>query len=335
MSTYKPFTTSDVVITPFKTNKSFSFQGASALTASNVGINRFLGKNIQSTLWVSGSNPTGQIFSYNKELIYESIKQLYYSNYLKGEDGSPATTASMAEVDVYGATIEGVYTYPIRGGAYQPMYDNYLSNTLDANRLFPTASNDEIGVISIPSNLFGEYIKPSTFKFQYSGSFTSGIITDDGEGGLFNAGLKVGDIIYQHGIAILTSYGSSITGSVYGTALYGTGSYGTSDAEELNQLLTSANITCSFQSTTNLHESQYKCTLRENEYNYTLNPSSISGSSNSGKVYDFLTGSYFEPYVTTVGLYNNAYDLIAIGKLAQPLQSSMTTDTTILVNIDL
>jgi len=94
MSVYKPFTTSDVVVTPFKVNKSFSFEGASALTASNVGIDRFIGKNIQSTFFVSGSNPTGQISSQNQELVYESIKQLYYSNYLRGEDGSTVNTAS-------------------------------------------------------------------------------------------------------------------------------------------------------------------------------------------------------------------------------------------------
>ena len=46
MSVYKPFTTSDIVVTPFKVNKNFTFQGASAITASNVGIDRFLGKNI-------------------------------------------------------------------------------------------------------------------------------------------------------------------------------------------------------------------------------------------------------------------------------------------------
>ena len=58
MSVYKSLTTSDVIITPFKVNKSFSFQGASALTPSNVGIDRFTGKNIP---FVSGSDTTGQI----------------------------------------------------------------------------------------------------------------------------------------------------------------------------------------------------------------------------------------------------------------------------------
>jgi hypothetical protein len=84
-----------------------------------------------------------------------------------------------------------------------------------------------------------------------------------------------------------------------------------------------------------IYESQYKCTFSPNEYTYTQNPSAISGSLNSGIVYDFLTGSYFEPYITTVGLYNNANQLVAVGKLSQPLQSSNVTDTTILVNLDL
>ena len=323
MSIYKPFTTSDVVVTPFKVNKSFTFTGASEFTASNVGIDRFIGKNIQSTIFVSGSNPTGQISSQNQELIYDSVKQLYYSNFLSGSDGSPANLPQRNN--------DGTITVQGGSGSYQPMYDNYLPNTLDANRLFPTASNDSIGVISIPSNLFGEYIKPGTLTI----STPNNTLVDDGEGNLMEATAKVGDIIYQHGMIILTAFGSSITGSVYGSAIYGTSIYGTNNLSDLNELITGSNITCSFQSTTTIYESQYKCTLRENEFNYTQNPSAISGSTNSGIVYDFLTGSYFEPYITTIGLYNNANQLVAVGKLAQPLQSSKTTDTSILINLDL
>jgi hypothetical protein len=33
-------------------------------------------------------------------------------------------------------------------------------------------------------------------------------------------------------------------------------------------------------------------------------------------------------------MYDNDHQLLAVGKLAKPLQSSDTTDTTILVNID-
>ena len=38
--------------------------------------------------------------------------------------------------------------------------------------------------------------------------------------------------------------------------------------------------------------------------------------------------------ISTVGLYDDDFQLLAVGKLAKPLQSSTTTDTTILVNID-
>ncbi len=294
MSAFKSLITSDVILTPFKVNKSFAFQGASAFTASNAGIDRFLGKNIT---YISGSDTTGQITTQSQALIYNSTKQLYYTNYLSGSNGSPVLTSSIG--------IDGVLTGQ---NGIQPSYENYLPNTLLANRYFPTSSGDEIGIVSIPSNIFGENIKPGTFIYE-----TEGIsYTDNGEGALISASLKVGDIIYEHGIITLTSASNNI-----------------------NSFTTSSNITCSFQSTTTIYESQYKCTLNPNEFTYTQNPSAISGSSNSGIVYDFLTGSYFQPYITTVGLYNNANQLVAVGKLSQPLQSSNVTDTTILVNLDL
>ena len=112
----------------------------------------------------------------------------------------------------------------------------------------------------------------------------------------------------------------------------------------------SANVTMSFSSSFKIYETQYQCTINENEFNYSLNPSIISGSqivkkfsgsdiinentASIGKPQDFVTGSYFSPYITTVGLYDKDYQLLAVGKLAQPLQSSPTTDTTILVNMD-
>ena len=300
MSVYKSLTTSDVLVTPFKVNKSFSFQGASALTASNVSIDRFLGKNIPYT---SGSDLTGNITSQSQALIYQSAKQLYYSNFISGSNGSPVTTASF--------NTDGTITST--NGAYQPMYENFLQSTYTASRNFPTGSGDTISVISIPSNLFGEYIKPGSFEFKYLQDTSNITLTDNGEGKIISGSQKVGDIIYGQGNIILTD-----NISIINTAITNTN-----------------NVTCSFQSTMTIYESQYKCTFSPNEYTYTQNPSAISGSTNSGIVYDFLTGSYFQPYITTVGLYNKANQLVAVGKLSQPLQSSNVTDTTILVNLDL
>ena len=317
MSVFKSFITSDVIVSPFEVNKSFTFQG-NELTSSNVEIDRYIGKNITSSLWISGSNPTGYITTQDQILIYRSIRELYYSNYILDSDGSPAGIASF--------NTDGTITGP----AYTPNYYNYLSSTLLADRYIPTGSNDIIGVISIPSNLFGEYIKPGTFILT-NPTYT---LNDDGEGNIISGSYKVGDIIYEHGIIILTSDGiPKLDG--YGFATYGTSSYGVGDVEFINSFITSSNITCSFSSTLTIYETQYKCTLRENEFNFSQNPTIISGSLNSGKVYNFATGSYFSPYVTTVGLYDNSYNLLAVAKLAQPLPTSAVTDTTILINLDL
>lgn len=317
MSVFKSFITSDVIVSPFEVNKSFTFKG-NELTGSNVGIDRYLGKNITSSLWVSGSYPTGYITVQDQILVYRSIRELYYSNYLLNSDGSPAATASF--------NTDGTIT----GAAYTPNYYNYLSSTLLADRYFPTGSNDVIGVISIPSNLYGEYIKPGTLTLS-NALFT---LNDDGEGNVISGSYKIGDIIYEHGMIILTSDGIPKQDG-YGFVTYEGGLYDVGDISFINNFVNGTNITCSFSSSFNIYETQYKCTLRENEFNFSQNPTLVSGSSNSGVLYSFATGSYFSPYVTTVGLYDNNYNLLAVAKLAQPLPTSAVTDTSILINLDL
>jgi hypothetical protein len=347
MSIFKPFITSDVIVSPFEVNKSFTFQGTASFSDPNVSIERYIGKNITSSLFVSGSYPTGIVDIQNQQLIYRSIRELYYTNFLKDPKGSPASTASFQSTD-FVPDLETAITldneYPsseynvVFGDRDTTNYYNYLSNTLTSNRSFPTSSNALIGVLSIPSNLFGEYLKPGSFTLKNN----YGTIIDDANGNLLfsniaTSSLHVGNIIYEHGIAIINEeLISSLDG--YGYVTYGSpspptpvGIYG----GIFGSLFNTNNITCSFQSTVTIYESQYKCTIRQNEFNFSQNPTLVSGSSNSGIMYDYATGSYFDPYITTVGLYNNNYELIAVAKLAQPLPLSSVTDTTILVNLDL
>lgn len=320
MSVFKPFITSDVLVSPFEVNKSFTFRGDSELTSSNVEIDRYIGENITSSLWISGSNPTGQINIQDKILVYNSIKELYYSNYLTSPLGSPAGTASFNP--------DGTITGPV----YTPNYYNYLATTLPSYRYIPTGSGDIIGVISIPSNLFGEYLKPTSIYLQ-SGSI---ILHDDGLGNLLHELIKVGDVIYEHGIITITNNTIGLTWNEFNQTWDETNFIWNNDnIFIINEFVTTPYLTCSFESTVTIYESQYKCTLRQNEFNFSQNPTLISGSLNSGIIYDFATGSYFTPYITTVGMYNNNYELIAVAKLSQPLPTSAVTDTTILVNLDL
>tara|TARA_Y100001972_G_scaffold56560_1_gene69562 strand:- start:1833 stop:2813 length:981 start_codon:yes stop_codon:yes gene_type:complete len=326
MSVYKSFTTSDVVVTPFKVNKSYSFEGTSSLNSHDVGIDRYLGSNISSPQWVSGSNSTGRENPLNQELVYNSIKQLYYTNFISDSNGSPVLTSSISN-----GVLE---SQP----GIQPMYENYLPSTLPPNRYFPTGSDDVISVISIPSSLFGENIKPGTIEIEYSCSIVDGILKDDGNGNLYQEDFKVGDVIYQHGMIIITDF--PLTSAQYGTDLnpgYVNTQYGTNPNEIKRLFVLTNDIKIDFQSTLTVYESQYKCTFNPNEFTFSQNPSIISGScgNTQGKLMKFATQPYFEPYITTVGLYNRNNELVAVGKLSQPLQSSTVTDTTVLVNLDL
>ncbi len=334
MGAYKQFLASDIVVTPFEVNKAFSFEGASALTASDVGIDRFLGTNLTSSFNPSTDPTTGQVSTQYQRLVYDSIKQLYYSNYLSSSYGDSVNTGSIFP----GSNTAGdvlVGTTPSDG-----RYFNYLQTTISYPKYFPTGSGDVIGVISIPSRLYGDYIQPNSFIL----STISGSIIDDGEGNLLDNSLEIiGNIFYYQGIAVITTGTPEGYGFVsYGSTLYG-GEGG--DNASISDYITSNNITCSFSSSYKIHETQYKCTIRENEFNFSQNPSVSSGStsisSSIGTFYtpgqylaDNVTGSYFSPYVTTVGLYDENQNLLAVGKLAQPLPVSPTTDTTILINLD-
>ena len=49
----------------------------------------------------------------------------------------------------------------------------------------------------------------------------------------------------------------------------------------------------------------------------------------------FVSGSSFAPYITTIGLYNDSGELLAIGKLAQPIKKRDDVDMNFLIRIDL
>ena len=323
MSAYKQFLASDITVVPFEVNKGFSYKG-SELTGSDVAIDRYQGTNLSGTLFNPTTDPTtGQVSIQYQRLVYDSVQELYYSNYLSSSYGSPATTGSIFP----GANTEGdVLVGPLDSSG---RYFNYNQTTLTFEKYFPTGSGDVVGVMSIPSRLYGNFIQPGSFRW----SGVSGSIYDDVQGNLLLSPSDeiCGQIFYPHGIAVITS-DSNPGGNGYGVAQYGSAVYGVGDATIVDGFINSPNVTCSFSSSITIYETQYKCTIRENEFTLTLNPSALSDS--SGSMYGFVTASYFNPYVTTVGLYDDEQNLLAIGKLSQPLPTSPTTDTTILINID-
>ena len=310
MSVYKQLLASDILVTPLEVSKAFYLNGLAAVTGS--GVDRFLGKNITG-LFSTDEATTGEISTEYQRLIYNSAKELYYSNYQSSSYGDPVSVPEFIpnEFDSGPASSAG-------------RYENYLQTDLTFERYFPTASNAIIGVFSVPKHLYGDKILPNSFSMT---DFSVGVISDDGEGNLIlnsTPNRIVGNIIYQHGIAVVTN---NISGIV-------------------NSFTTGSLLRCEFSSSFTIYETQYKCTINPSEYNFSLNETLLSGSSaftyNASSYYqpegdtlvDFATGSIFNPYVTGIGLYNDNQELLAVAKLAKPLPTSTTSDTTILINLD-
>ena len=76
MSVYKQFLSPDIVVTPFKVNKDFSFQGTASLTDDpSVGIDRFIG-NISNLVPIF--NPSSSIYPSGYDFsVYNEIPSPY------------------------------------------------------------------------------------------------------------------------------------------------------------------------------------------------------------------------------------------------------------------
>ena len=71
---------------------------------------------------------------------------------------------------------------------------------------------------------------------------------------------------------------------------------------------------------------------QSSEFNYSENPSFISGSTGEVIYSDFINNP--QTYITTVGLYNDSNELLAVAKLSRPLSKNFTSEALIRVKLD-
>jgi hypothetical protein len=178
-----------------------------------------------------------------------------------------------------------------------------------------------------------------------SASDISGYGTVDGGeyGILYNNDAKndvaYGIVFYQAGICLLSS-------SIWdGNPRFASGSLGT-DGHELDGVSASFTgssisascdalrkrfVNLSFNNTTEINSTIYFCRVPHNKYNYSNNPTYIS----SGKIrVKAVAADQPVSYITTVGLYNAANELLAVAKLSEPLKKTPEVDMTIRVRLD-
>jgi len=71
---------------------------------------------------------------------------------------------------------------------------------------------------------------------------------------------------------------------------------------------------------------------RSSEFNYSENPSFISGSTGEVLYPQFINNP--QVYITTIGLYNDTNQLLAVAKLSRPLTKDFTKEALVRVKLD-
>ena len=187
-------------------------------------------------------------------------------------------------------------------------YYNYEESSLATGSRFLL---DIAAVVSLPRDVIGTHIEPRSFSLAVNDGETL-LYLDDGEGFLRQSnrdtGLIKGIINYSHGLAIINK-------------------------TRVGNVIANPDRILEWKSNQPIYTYNYNIKLSDYEFNHTLNPTAQSGS--DGKAADLATGSYFQPYITSVGLYNDANELIAVAKLSKPLPKSRHTETVIKVRLDM
>ena len=278
-----------------------------------------------------------------------------------GLSGSTGVTQNDAKIDIYNEMAQVLAGYSTSGSIYP--FDH--SGSFGSNAAATTMK--DILVFNFARLLTKDQIQISANGFQmkfgvgaaYATPFGDTLVVQDDNGtnaatnspaGEFNtlyasnasAGITrhaVGLIFYQAGVAILTS-------SIFSSTFNGATDCVMRDAAtplDMEELLVSGAISqscnairrridnISFNNTTELNSTIYFCRSSFNEFNYSSNPTYVTGSKlrvKSVKTDDPVS------YITTVGLYSPDNELLAVGKVSEPLKKTPSNEYTLRVRLD-
>ncbi len=186
-----------------------------------------------------------------------------------------------------------------------------------------------------------------------SGSFSSILGTGVNRDPLTGSTPKVGLVYYQAGIAVITA-SVFVSGALLSERTSGnrprlrnkvqlTGPPSTSGPHLSPAVLTGSTMNVnaaalrhrmknlSFNNTTELNSTVYFCRVNNTDFNYSSNPTYLSGSK---LVVKNNAADLPVTYVTSVGLYSADNELLAVAKLSEPLKKDPTTEFTLRVRLD-
>jgi hypothetical protein len=250
------------------------------------------------------------------------------------------------------------------------IYGQYRALVLgdeNANFVFGSVTASDFWALSISRNRYKESLFPGSLTLRLLGSGGTISLTDDSQyttnnvftdaGRIYN--LISGSAGVKNTSAYVTTDGWSLNSGSYGwflpdigtiilnpLALGGSPTQGgisltpnrTNNSDGLNNRLLFSAISHSSARTFTLNSQETITSdyvfvrARNSEFNYSENPTFISGSTGEVLYDDFVNNP--QVYFTTVGMYNDNNELLAVAKLSRPLIKDFTKEALIRIKLD-
>ena len=238
-------------------------------------------------------------------------------------------------------------------------YRNLIYGSETAQFIFGTVTASDFWAISVDRARYKEHLLKGTFNITLSGSGiqtlkltdNSGMVSTDtyldcgrvyqiisGSNGVANTSVNVNGYSISSGsyglflpdIATIILNPLALSQSIN---LSPSRSFD-SDGLNIGRLFTAISGGVSFQinSEETVTSDFVFVRARNSEFNYSENPSFISGSTGDVIFSTFINSP--QTYMTTVGFYNDTNDLLAVAKLSKPLTKDFTKEALLRVKLD-
>jgi hypothetical protein len=319
--------------------------------------------SVTAPLWIGGA-PTLSTFYSSSVQEAGSSGDFYLNIYQTAStDASAEIQFAVSYGDLLGSgsswynnAVSGVSPTKTTYGQYR----NLVLGDENLNFVFGGVTSSNFWVISIDRNRYKQSLLPGTMTLNLSGSGGMLKLTDDSlvtPSIIFNDAGRVFQLVSgSAGTRVVNggtnSNGYSPTKGSYGWLLPDIGTIllnpnavsesiqveasrsNNSDGLNYRRLYTALNLGGNFtaNSQETISSDYIFIRARNAEFNYSENPSFISGSTGEVVYNSFINNP--QTFPTTVGLYNDNNELLAVAKLSRPLLKDFTKEALVRVKLD-
>jgi hypothetical protein len=244
-------------------------------------------------------------------------------------------------------TIVGGNSNDTPSRAIYSQYKNILLPPTDDGFTFGSVTPDDAYFISVARSRYKESLDPGNWELHISGATNPLKLIDDSGQGVSPTEGRSGQVFnIVSGSGIVTASDSTVYGLFYpdlgifvlnARALDASASLATNtgSVQAGNHFKLFNHISASSyfaaRNEQDIKSNSYFVRIKSREYNYSNNPTFTTGSVGKLRFNDMLTDPKI--YITTVGLYNNSNELVAVAKLSKPLLKTFSREALIKVKL--